>query len=188
LSSTLNTVSQILNFWFGEPSEPNYGQFRPIWFMSSPEFDNLVKAQFLALYTQAKEGTLDNWVDTPQGILALILLLDQFPRNMFRNQAQAFETDQKACLLAKKAISEGYDQQLALFMQPFIYMPLEHSENKEDQRLSVNLFQKLGDLNYLNYALQHQEVINRFGRFPYRNSVLGRMNTPEETQFLNHTK
>jgi len=181
-------ISHILNFWFGEPLEPNYGQFKPIWFVSSPEFDNLVKAQFLGLYIQAKEGSLNNLLDIPQGILALILLLDQFPRNMFRNQAQAFETDQQACLLAKRAISEEYDQQLPLFMRPFIYMPLEHSENEEDQRLSVHMFQKLGDPNFINYALQHQDVINRFGRFPYRNSILGRISTLEETQFLNQSK
>lgn len=181
-------ISHVLNFWFGEPSESHYGQFRSIWFVSSPEFDNLVRDRFLDLYTQAKQGDFDNLTDTPLGVLALILLLDQFPRNMFRNQAQAFETDQQACLLAKRAISAGYDQQLPPFMRPFIYMPLEHSENEEDQRLSVNLFQKLGDPTYLDYALQHQDAINRFGRFPYRNFVLGRMNTPEETQFLNQTK
>lgn len=181
-------ISQILNFWFGESSDPDYGHFRPIWFVSSPEFDILVKNKFLDLYTQIKEGNLDNLPDTPQGILALIILLDQFPRNMFRNHAQAFATDRQACLLAKRAITEGYDQQLPSFMRPFIYMPLEHSENEEDQRLSVDMFQKLGNPDFIDYALQHQDVINRFGRFPYRNSALGRVNTPEETQFLNQMK
>lgn len=180
--------NDILNFWFGHPQDPNYGKERKIWFKKDPNFDQTVKSRFLPTYTQASTGNLAHWQTTPAGCLALILLLDQFPRNMFRGHPQAFATDDQALAVAKHTVSQNFDQQLLPVQRWFIYLPFEHSENLADQQQALDLFATLEDdpqsQSAINYAQRHYDVIQRFGRFPHRNAILGRTNTPEEEAFL----
>jgi uncharacterized protein (DUF924 family) len=181
-------VDEILEFWFGAPHAPNYGKERSFWFTKNPEFDREVCDRFLPIYTQAAAGELDNWQDLPQSCLALLLLLDQFPRNMFRGTPRSFATDAKAQVLANSAIAKGFDQDLLPVQRWFIYLPFEHSENLADQQRCVDLFSTLqGDpdsAKTIDYALRHKSIIERFGRFPHRNKILGRETTPEEAEFL----
>jgi uncharacterized protein (DUF924 family) len=170
---------EILKFWFEET--------KPVqWFQKNDDFDELIKSQFDTAYTLARQGILEGWKETPLGCLAYILLLDQFPRNMFRGTAQAFETDAHALEIAKHAIEKHFDQALLPIQKRFIYLPFEHSEAIEDQEESVSLFEKTkkdDPLGY-DYAVRHLKVIERFGRFPHRNALLGRKNTTDETEFL----
>jgi uncharacterized protein (DUF924 family) len=181
-------AKKILDFWFGSPEQASYGKPRQIWFIKKNEFDREVQTRFLKNYEQAAAGELDSWKSSPLNCLALILLLDQFPRNMFRGTAQAFATDWQALSAAQYAIAQGYDRELLPVQRWFIYCPFEHSENLEDQNLCLALFQQLSDdpdsADAINYALRHREVILRFGRFPHRNEILGRASTPEEQEFL----
>jgi uncharacterized protein (DUF924 family) len=145
-----------------------------------------VRERFEVIYAMAKDGFCDGWMQDADGYLALCLILDQFPRNMFRHQAQAFATDAKALIVAKQAVSKGFDQVLAPVKRRFIYMPFEHSENLDDQKRNVEFFAAMKDdepLGY-EYALRHMRIIERFDRFPHRNKALGRMNTPEEIEYL----
>lgn len=186
----MSRINQILEFWFGrrQANETEYGKRRAIWFSKNPEFDQKIQTRFRADYEQAAAGKLDHWRESPQGCLALTLLLDQFPRNMFRGDPQTFATDSQALSVAQHAITQGFDQQLLPIQRWFIYLPFEHSENLEHQNQAVALFRQLGDdpdsLNVLDYAIRHRAVIERFGRFPHRNKVLGRPSTPEEVEFL----
>jgi uncharacterized protein (DUF924 family) len=187
----LSRVQDILHFWFDDPNQPDseYGQQRKIWFKKNPDFDQQIRDRFLADYNRAAQGDLDHWHHQPQACLALILLLDQFPRNLFRGQPQAFATDDQALELAQCAIAHHYDQQLQPVERIFLYLPLEHSENMDHQEQAVQLFQQLHAShpefeNSLDYALRHRDVIARFGRFPHRNQILGRETTPEEAEFL----
>jgi uncharacterized protein (DUF924 family) len=177
-------ITQILNFWFGEPTSPDFGQPKSFWFNSNPEIDNQIKQDFASTYDLARTGQLEDWLATPQGCLGLILLLDQFPRNMFRNTPQAFATDDLALKAAKTAISQGFDQQLPPFQRKFMYMPFMHTESLADQIKSVELFLAFGDVVSLDYAIQHHAIIERFGRFPHRNAILNRLSTAEELAFL----
>jgi uncharacterized protein (DUF924 family) len=167
--------SEVLNFWFSNENKEK-------WFIKNKIFDKLIKDKFLALYEKAAAGMLVAWTHTPEGILALILILDQFPRNMFREHAKSFATDHQALMLAKEAIKKGIDKKLPALYQKFIYMPFMHSENLEDQQLSVQLF-KNDTLSY-QYTVRHMEIIKNFGRFPHRNEVLGRKSTDAELEFL----
>ncbi|MFE4108149.1 DUF924 family protein [Almyronema epifaneia] len=181
----------ILNFWFGNPADPDsdYGQQRRIWFQKQAAFDQQVRQQFLASYEQARQGTYQNWRQTPQGTLALVILFDQFPRHMFRGTPQSFATDALALSTAQSAIAQGSDRPLLPVERLFLYLPFEHSENLEHQNQSVALFEALvqqaPDLqSTLDYAYRHREVIARFGRFPHRNAILGRDSTAAELAFL----
>lgn len=178
----------ILQFWFGSLEQPNYGKQRKEWFIKNPEFDHEVRAKFLEIYEQAATGNLDHWKESPLSCLALIILLDQFPRNMFREQPKAFATDEKALNLAKYAIAQGFDRQLLPVQRWFIYLPFEHSENLADHHLNIQLFSTLKDdpdsASTIDYAYRHLEIIERFGRFPHRNIILGRSTTLEEEEFL----
>jgi uncharacterized protein (DUF924 family) len=184
----MSQPQQILNFWFGQPSDVNYGKSRQIWFSKQPEFDLEVTNQFLSDYTQAASGELDEWRHSSDSSLALILLLDQFPRHMFRDTPQAFATDWQALSIAQYAVAQNYDTQLSPVQRWFIYLPFEHSENLDHQRRSVELFAQLREdpdsTDTINYAVRHMEVISRFGRFPHRNIILGRPSTPAEEEFL----
>ena len=133
----------------------------------------------------AGKGDLDGWAESPKTALALILLLDQFPRNAFRDTREAFATDKKARALTRIMLERDYLEDLDLTECIFSILPLEHSENASDQALSVELIGALGNENYLKYAKSHQAIIDRFGRFPHRNAILGRANTPEEEEYLN---
>ncbi len=179
---------EILEFWFGKPEEEEYGKSRQFWFTKSSDFDQQVKSRFLETYQKAAAGKLNYWQKSPISCLALIILLDQFPRNMFRNQAQAFATDDMALQFSQYAISQGFDWELIPVQRWFLYLPFAHSENLEHQHQSVALSSRLKDdpssVDTIAYALRHLQVIERFGRFPHRNKILGRLNTPEEEEFL----
>ncbi len=178
----------ILDFWFGHPDEPSYGKPQAFWFNKTPDFDQAVRSKFLKEYQKAADGYLDDWIDLPNNCLALILLLDQFPRNMFRDTPEAFATDWEALSAAQQAIARGYDLAFLPVQRWFIYLPFEHSENLEHQHQSVKLFQQIShdpeSANAIEYAFRHMEIIKRFGRFPHRNIILGRTSTPEEKDFL----
>ncbi len=184
----MSQVDKILDFWFGRPDEASYGKQRSFWFTKKPKFDRELKALFLTDYEQAAAGQLDHWKESPHSCLALILLLDQFPRNMFRGTAIAFATDPQALLAAEHAVNKGFDRELLPVQRWFIYLPFEHSENLDHQHQCVELFAALrSDLDSaatINYAVRHLSVIERFGRFPHRNKILGRATTPEEAEFL----
>lgn len=183
-------IQAVLEFWFGLPGvDDSYEHRRKFWFGKQPEFDTAIRQQFLRLYEQAAAGELDRWPETPEGRLALILVLDQFSRNMFRDTPQAFATDSKALALAQQGVSAGFDHHLTPLQRIFFYLPFEHSEQLADQIESLKLFDRLRiDAPELSdvwdYALRHQAVIKRFGRFPHRNAILGRGSTPEEAAFL----
>ena len=184
----MSQADEILDFWFGSPDEPDYGKSRKIWFAKEPEFDEELRRRFLTDYEKAAGGHLDEWKDSPNTCLALILLLDQFPRNIFRETPQAFATDWEALSTAHQAIALGFDKKLSNVQRWFVYLPFVHSENIDHQRQAVKLFQKLsGDkesAKAIESAIRHRSIIERFGRFPHRNIILGRPSTPEEKDFL----
>ncbi len=154
------------------------------WFRKDAAFDREITARFLAAHEAAAAGRLSDWQATPDGALALLLLLDQFPRNMFRNSARAFATDPLARAVADRAIAHGFDASASDAERVFFYLPFEHSENLADQERSLALWRRSGDGKIDKYAEIHADIIRRFGRFPHRNAVLGRATTPEEQAFL----
>ncbi len=179
---------EILKFWFGDPAGSEYGQSRPEWFKKDPEFDQTIEKQFLPVYEQAAAGRLQAWQGSLFSCLALILVLDQFPRNMFRGTPRAFATDPLALQAAQQAVAQRFDQQLLPVQRWFVYLPFEHSEDLADQQRSMELFEQLqpdpASQSAIDYARRHLEIIQRFGRFPHRNAILGRPSTPEEQEFL----
>lgn len=178
----------IVDFWFGQPEDKLYGQPRKFWFIKEPQFDRQVRSRFLETYQQAAKGKLIQWQEQALSCLALIIVLDQFTRNMFRDSADAFVSDPQALKVANYAVTKGFDRQLLPVQRWFVYLPFEHSENLADQQTSVELFETLkGDRDSqttIDYAYRHLQVIERFGRFPHRNQILGRESTPEEIEFL----
>jgi uncharacterized protein (DUF924 family) len=154
------------------------------WFEKNEAFDAEIRDRFTAAYEAAVAGKLALWENTPEGCLALLILLDQFPRNMFRGSAKSFATDPDALRIAKQAIARGFDQATPMPGRQFFYLPLEHSEDLADQEQCVALFRALGDAELLKWADLHLDIIRRFGRFPHRNALLGRSTTPEEQAFL----
>lgn len=185
---TSKDAIEILEFWFGHPQAADYGRFRSVWFQKDAGFDQLLRDRFFSLYEQAASGLLEPWREDAQSCLALIILLDQLPRNLFRNTPRAFATDSQALATAKYAIAQGYDQLLLPVQRWFIYLPFEHSESKEEQARSLQLWEQLrGDpesVSAIDFARRHAEVIQRFGRFPHRNQILGRSSTAKELEFL----
>jgi uncharacterized protein (DUF924 family) len=174
----------ILEFWFGHGESVDADHQRR-WFVADPAFDQLCVESFAADYAAAAAGQLDEWKHEPRSCLALVILLDQFPRNMFRNTARAFASDTAALSVARDAIAEGFDRRLQPFQRAFFYMPFEHSEQIADQDECVRLCRDLGRehpecADFLPYAESHREVIRRFGRFPIRYGELGRDSTPDE--------
>jgi uncharacterized protein (DUF924 family) len=154
------------------------------WFAKSHKFDTAIALRFEGVHFTAARGEHDDWMATAEGALGLVILLDQFPRNLFRDSAHAFATDGKALSIAKYAIGEGFDDQVEAELRPFVYMPLMHSEDSADQEASVVLFEALGAKTNLDFAKMHRDVIARFGRFPHRNAALGRKTTAQEQVFL----
>ncbi|MEM0980196.1 MAG: DUF924 family protein [Cyanobacteria bacterium P01_H01_bin.58] len=186
-----STATQILTFWFDAPAHPNseYGQERRIWFHKDPVFDQQVRENFLSIYEQARRRACDDWLQTPQGTLALAVLLDQFPRNMFRGTPRSFEAGKQALAIAEWAIAHRVDCALIPVERMFLYLPFEHSENLAHQNQAVTLFEALIQnapelQTTLDYAYRHRDVITQFGRFPHRNAILGRTSTLEEITFL----
>jgi uncharacterized protein (DUF924 family) len=153
------------------------------WFAKDAAFDIAFRDRFALLYSQACRSELTSWRATPEGALAEILLLDQFPRNAFRNTPWAFATDNLALAAAKELVASGQDKALPDELRAFAYMPFDHSESLEDQDHAVALLSPLSKDNAF-HAIEHRKLIERFGRFPHRNAILGRTNTPEEQAFL----
>ncbi len=181
-------ADEVLVFWFGREDKPGYGEFREAWFRKDPEFDQQVQERFGPLYERAAAGELDGWREEARSCLALVICLDQFPRNMFRGDGRTHATDDKALETARYALERALDRELPPFQRVFVYMPFMHSESVEDQRRSVELFGRLaekpGAPDLTSYAVGHMEIVERFGRFPHRNVILGRETTPEEAEFL----
>jgi uncharacterized protein (DUF924 family) len=154
------------------------------WFAKNEAFDSEVRRRFLTLHEAAAAGRLSEWEAAPEGALALVILLDQFPRNMFRNDARTFATDPMALSTAGRALSRGFDRLVPPQLRTFFYLPFMHSENLADQERCVALYRAVNDEYSLKYAEDHADIIRRFGRFPHRNAILGRRTTPEEQAFL----
>ena len=171
------TIDNVLKFWF-EECEPAQ------WFKKDPSFDERVRDDFLGLYEKVVADCFPDWRDSAEGCLAEILVLDQFSRNMFRDDPQAFAADPRARECLRHALERGYDAGLPELRRKFLYMPLMHSEEAADHRLSMELFGALGDRDALKFAELHKVIIDRFGRYPHRNAVLGRESTEEEREFL----
>jgi uncharacterized protein (DUF924 family) len=167
----------ILEFWFS-------GDVRPLWFQSTPEFDARLRERFLTVWQAAARGELEGWRDTPEGALALVIVLDQFPLNMFRGQAKGFVTEAQSREVAAAAIDRGWDRELDDAGKAFLYLPLMHSEALADQDRSVQLYRDAGLADSLRWAEHHREIIRRFGRFPHRNAALGRESSGEELEWL----
>lgn len=186
----MSRIDEILFFWFGEPrnDQPYYDERRKLWFAADPQIDQDIRDRFLGDYERAAAQELQGWITTPRSALALILLHDQFPRNMFRGEPRAFATDPLARTATDHFLCTRSDQQLRAIERLFVYMPLMHSEDLIDQHRAVALFQQLAQddplADSVPYALRHCEIIARFGRFPHRNAILGRLSTPEEIMFL----
>jgi uncharacterized protein (DUF924 family) len=167
--------SDILTFWRDAG--------RDKWYSKDDAFDQALRDRFMTLWEAARDGKLSAWQDTDDGALALVIVLDQFSRNMFRGDPRAFSTDALAVSVATRAIAEGRDQRMEAGLRAFIYLPFEHSENLADQERSIVLFTPLGEES-LKWAVLHADIIRKFGRFPHRNTVLGRDTTPEEAAFF----
>ncbi|MSP46479.1 MAG: DUF924 domain-containing protein [Xanthobacteraceae bacterium] len=154
------------------------------WFKKDTAFDDAIRARFLETYEAAAAGRLADWEQTPDGALALTIVLDQFPRNMFRGSPRTFVADPMARTVAGRALARGFDLQTAIPDRQFFYLPFEHSETLADQERCCALFRATGDAELLKWAEQHANIVRRFGRFPHRNAVLVRATTPEEQSFL----
>jgi uncharacterized protein (DUF924 family) len=176
-------VHAILAFWFGAHLD---GEMRREWFQSTPAFDADIRKQFAEDYEKAKAGIYDAWLDEPKSCLALIILLDQFPRNLFRGSAQSFATDGAALKAAQHGVAHGHDTQLHPVERMFLYLPFEHSEDMAMQTQSLELFRALQGIGpvALQHAERHYDEIKRFGRFPYRNAALGRVSTAGEEKYV----
>ena len=170
-------IDEVLAFWFEELTPDD-------WFGGGDEVDDRIRGRFLALHEALRDEVPESWRATARGVLAAVIALDQFPRNMYRGDRQAFAADPAALALAMEAIERGLDQAMSTDERKFLYLPFEHSEDPAVQARSVELFASLDDEDTLGYAVRHKEIIDRFGRFPHRNEVLGRASTPEEIEFL----
>ena len=170
------TAEDVLAFWLAAGPDR--------WFEHDEAFDAEIREQFAATYEDAAAGLLNAWVDAPESALALVIVLDQFPRNMFRGSARCFAADTLARAAAERAIARGFDRKVGLPERQFFYLPFEHSEQLADQERAVALMRETGDADLLKWAELHADIIRRFGRFPHRNAALGRTSTPEEQAFL----
>ena len=166
---------EVVAFWEGAGP--------PLWFAKSDDFDRRFRERFLPLHEAAARGHLDTWNATPEGALALVILLDQFPRNAFRGTPRMYETDAAARKLADAAIAAGHDRGVAVELQKFFYLPFGHSEDLADQDRAVELCSRLGGRDF-SQAEHHRDIVQRFGRFPHRNAILGRPTTKEEEEYL----
>ena len=190
------TIETILDFWFG--TNPDDGvvvkEKSALWWSKSPEIDGEIRRRFESAVIRAAAGELSDWQSNPRGRLALILVTDQFPRNIFRGSPRAFAQDSKALAWSLDGIDQGLDMKLRPIERVFFYLPLEHSEALEHQEQSVRQFRELVNavgadrrdvfVEYRDFAVRHRDIIARFGRFPHRNKILGRESTPEELAFL----
>ena len=170
-------VEEVLSFWFEEIDPES-------WWKKDPEFDRQIKQRFLRVHNQAINGELFEWRLTAHGALAEIIVLDQFSRNIYRDTARAFACDGMALVLSQEAISAEFDRELSAVENSFLFMPFMHSESALIHELAVTLYERIGIQNNLDFELKHKAIIDRFGRYPHRNEILGRESTPEEIAFL----
>jgi len=173
-------IREVLDFWFGVPPV----DWREDWFNQSNALDEAIRRSFKARVAEAAEGVYDEWLKTGDGCLALTLLLDQFPRNLFRGTARAFAADPMARAVARHVLAKKLDEGRRPVERLFLYLPFEHSEDLKDQDVSVDLMMRLANPDWLDYAVKHRDVIRKFGRFPHRNAALGRAPTDAEVKFL----
>ena len=164
--------ADVLKFWFGLSDEE--------WWGGKPELDHRIKQNFLKAWAEKRQLPVDAFLTDPISALAAVILFDQFPRNMFRGHADQFATDHLALAISRAAIEKGLDHDLPPGERAFLYMPFQHSESMADQNRSVLLFTELGNARNLDYAKRHHDIIERFGRFPHRNAILGRASRPAE--------
>ncbi|MGQ3300038.1 DUF924 family protein [Reyranella sp.] len=177
-------IRAVLDFWLLPQDDPNYGTHRDVWFKSTAEFDAEITVRFATLHARALAGDLDHWMSAAHGTLALIIVCDQFSRNIYRKTAKAFSGDEKALALARLALRRSYPEAFPLAARTFFYMPFCHSEHIVDQDLACELVATINNPSGLKEVLEHREVVRAFGRFPHRNDVLGRTTTPEEMEYL----
>ena len=174
------TSAEVLNFWLKRD--------RKAWFEKNPAFDEEIRSRFLPLYEMALAGCLDSWRNEPKSCMALIIVLDQFPRNMFRGTARAFASDPHALAAARELVEKGWDKALSPDERMFAYLPFEHSESLDDQEYCLALMKEIAvfpeTADLPKWAAAHLVIIRRFGRFPHRNALLGRASTREEIEFL----
>jgi len=171
------TPQDILDFWYTPPMSDH-------WFNSNTEIDQTIKSLYKGTWQQAADGELDNWKNSAEGCLALCIVLDQFPLNMFRNDPLAFSTEQQAVAITKHAVAQGFSKQLPSEKISFLYMPLMHSESMADQDESIRLFDEAGLEGNAKFARHHRSIVERYGRFPHRNQILGRESTEAELDYL----
>lgn len=175
----MTTPNEILTFWFGkEPFEA-----RDAWFQGGPAFDEECRI-FSPTWERAQSGELSEWLKAPDTLLPFVILTDQIPRNIFREDARAFATDAMALKAAQTAVANGWDKSMNQFQRVFLYLPFEHSEDLAMQNESIRLYKGLGGAQWLEFAVKHRKLIEQFGRFPHRNAVLGRTSTEAETAFM----
>jgi uncharacterized protein (DUF924 family) len=174
---TKASIGAVLDFWFDEPAKAH-------WFEPSTTFDAEVARHLRDLHEKAAAGELANWSSSARGCLALCILLDQAPRQLFRGEARAFATDDQALAIAELALAKGFDRQLSVEQRMFLYLPFMHSERLADQERCVALYEAKALRDKLDHAVEHAEIIRRFGRFPHRNAALGRTSTAEEQAYL----
>jgi uncharacterized protein (DUF924 family) len=168
---------QVLDFWFSKRA-------RKRWFRSTPAFDGEITERFEETWRAAARGELDDWTGTPEGAVALVIVLDQLPLNMYRGKPESFRTESAARAVAARAIERGLDARLSDAHKSFLYIPFMHSEDLRDQDRGIALYEQAGLADGLKWAGHHREIIRRFGRFPHRNRILGRPDTPEEAAWL----
>ena len=171
------TAEQLLGFWFS-------GRVAKLWFRSTAEFDQELRDKFLPTYQLACDGQLDHWQQNRDGALALVIIFDQLPLNMFRGKPDSFATESRSRDVAAYAIEKEFDRHMTDKQKAFLYMPYMHSENIADQQRSVELFEKAGLQENLRFAYHHRDIVKRFGRFPHRNQILGRQSSQAELDYL----
>lgn len=172
------TAEEIIDYWYSS-------EISKQWFASTAQLDTEIKSKYESLWQVATNGELDHWRANPQGCLALVIVLDQFPLNMYRNQPESFSTEAMSIDIARHAVKRKFDQALQPEQKTFLYMPFMHSEKLSDQNFSIELYSAAGLEENRRFAEHHRELIRRFGRFPHRNKILGRTSTPEEIEYLN---
>jgi uncharacterized protein (DUF924 family) len=184
----MSEIAEVLDFWFGAPESPERGRPRKCWFEKRAAFDEEIRSRFLGCCERAAAGKLSHWERTPLAALALAVVLDQFPRNMFRGEPEAYMADPLALRVARSIVAQGFDVLLRPVERWFVYLPFEHAEDLAAQRRSMVLFAGLAadpdSPGAIDYADRHFSVVSRFGRFPHRNAILGRESTSEEIAFL----
>ena len=170
-------IDEVIKFWFEETTPQQH-------WIKDDAFDAIIRDRFSRLHKTASEGKLEQWRETPLGALAEIIVLDQFSRNLYRGHPDSFASDHLGIRLAKEAIEKGFDKRLDVRKREFLYMPFMHSENKHDHEKAVVLFSEAGLEKNLDFEYKHKVIIDRFGRYPHRNAILGRQSTAEEIEFL----